>query len=107
MKRRTLLKNIEFKTAKILEAEKVDGADKLLKLQVEIKDQKRIIVSGIAEFYSTTELIGRIVIIITNLKPVTIFGIESQGMILAAKEGKVLRIITIDNQKVESGSKVY
>ena len=100
-------KNIEFKTAKILEAEKVDGADKLLKLQVEIKDQKRIIVSGIAEFYSTTELIGRIVIIITNLKPATIFGIESQGMILAAKEGKVLRIITIDNQKVESGSKVY
>nr|WP_281174093.1 methionine--tRNA ligase [Methanolacinia paynteri] len=76
--------NVEMKTAKILEAEKIEGSDKLLKIQVDLGDEKRQIVSGIAKFYDPKELVGTDVIVVTNLKPAKLFGVESQGMILAA-----------------------
>ena len=66
--------NVELKTAKVLEAEKVEGADKLLKLQIEVGDEKRQIISGIAQHYSTENLIGKMIVVVTNLKPATIFG---------------------------------
>ena len=99
--------NVELKTAKVLEAEKVEGADKLLKLQIEVGDEKRQIISGIAQHYSTENLIGKMIIVVTNLKPATIFGLESYGMLLAAKKGKDLTLITIDGEKVKSGMKIY
>ena len=99
--------NIELKTAKVLEAEKVEGADKLLKLQIEVGDEKRQIISGIAQHYSTENLIGKMIVVVTNLKPATIFGLESYGMLLAAKKGKDLTLITIDGEKVKSGMKIY
>ena len=99
--------NIKLKTAKIVRAEKVDGADKLLKLQIEVGNEKRQIISGIAQHYSTEELIGRMIIVVANLKPVTIFGIKSEGMLLAAKKGKNLTLLTIDSEKVASGMKIY
>ena len=99
--------NIKLKTAKIVKAEKVDGADKLLKLQIEVGNEKRQIISGIAQHYSTEELIGRMIIVVANLKPVTIFGIKSEGMLLAAKKGKNLTLLTIDSEKVASGMKIY
>ena len=99
--------NVELKTAKVLEAEKVEGADKLLKLQIEVGDEKRQIISGIAQHYSTENLIGKMIIVVTNLKPATIFGLESYGMLLAAKKGKDLTLITIDDEKVKSGMKIY
>ena len=99
--------NVELKTAKVLEAEKVEGADKLLKLQIEVGDEKKQIISGIAQLYSTENLIGKMIVVVTNLKPATIFGLESYGMLLAAKKGKDLTLITIDGEKVKSGMKIY
>ena len=99
--------NVELKTAKILEAEKVDSADKLLKLQVEVGDEKRQLVAGIAKFYKPEELVGKMIVVVANLKPATIFGLESYGMLLAAKKGKDLTLITIDGEKVKSGMKIY
>ena len=99
--------NVELKTAKILEAEKVEGADKLLKLQIKVGDEQRQIVSGIAQFYSPEELVEKMIVVVTNLKPATIFGIESNGMLLAAKNGKTLTLMTIDSEKVSSGMRIY
>ena len=99
--------NVELKTAKILKAEKVDGADKLLKLQIKVGDEQRQIVSGIAQFYSPEELVQKMIVVVTNLKPATIFGIESNGMLLAAKNGKTLTLMTIDSEKVSSGMRIY
>ena len=88
----------KLKTAKILEAEKVEGTTKLLKLQIDIGNEKRQIVAGIAESYQAEDLIGKTIITVTNLKPATIRGIESQGMLLAAKNKKTLTLITVDSE---------
>ncbi len=98
---------VELKTALILEAEKLEGADRLLKLQIEVGDEKRQIVAGIAEHYQPEELINKMIIIVANLDPTTIRGIESNGMLLAAKKGKDLSLILIDSNKVESGVKIF
>ena len=99
--------NIEMKTALILEAEKVEGADRLLKLQIEVGEERRQIVGGIAEHYMPEELIGKMIVIVANLEPATIRGIKSNGMLLAAKKGKDLSLIIIDSDKVESGTKIF
>ena len=99
--------NVGLKTAKILKAEKVEGADKLLKLQIKVGDEQRQIVSGIAQFYPPEELVEKMIVVVTNLKPATIFGIESNGMLLAAKNGKTLTLMTIDSEKVSSGMRIY
>jgi len=75
---------VEIKTGKILSVEVVPKSSKLLKLQVSIGDENRQIVSGIAQFYTPQDLVGKDVVVCTNLKPAKIFGIESNGMILAA-----------------------
>jgi methionyl-tRNA synthetase len=95
----------ELKTAKVLEAEKVEGADKLLKLQIELGGEKRQLVAGVAEFYSPEEMIGRTIVVVANLKPAKIRGIESQGMLLAAKKGKKLKLVTVDGE-IDSGASV-
>jgi methionyl-tRNA synthetase len=95
----------ELKTARVLEAEKVEGADKLLKLQIEVGGEKRQLVAGVAEFYSPEEMIGRTIVVVANLKPAKIRGIESQGMLLAAKKGKELKLVTVDGE-IDSGASV-
>ncbi|MFA6290509.1 MAG: methionine--tRNA ligase [Victivallales bacterium] len=97
---------IKLKTAKVLEAEKVEGADKLLRLQIEVGGQKRQLVAGIAQFYKPEEVVGRTIVIVANLKPAKIRGIESCGMLLAAKDGKNLKLITVDGGEFPSGSSV-
>ena len=84
----------KLKTAKVLTAEKVEGADKLLKLQIEVGNETRQLVAGVAPFYSPEAIIGKTIIIVANLKPAKIRGIESQGMLLAAKDGKNLKLVT-------------
>lgn len=96
---------VELKTAKVLAAEAVEGADKLLKLRVEIGDERRQVVAGIAEHYDKDDLPGRSIIVVTNLKPVTLFGEESNGMLLAAKHGETLRLLTVDGE-ISSGAEV-
>jgi len=96
---------VQLRVAKIIEAEAVPDADRLLKLQVEIDDEKRQLVAGIAEHYAPADLAGKLVIVVANLKPATIRGIESRGMVLAAKKGKVLRLLTVDGE-LASGARV-
>jgi methionyl-tRNA synthetase len=84
----------EMKVAQVLEAEGVVGADRLLKLQIDIGSEKRQIVAGVAEHYSPEEIKGMKIVVVTNLKPATIRGIESNGMLLAAKKGKKLTLLT-------------
>ena len=88
-------KNVELRTAKILECEKVPKAKKLLKLQVDLGYEKRQVVSGIAKFYEPEELIGKKVIVVANLAPVTLCGVESHGMLLASGEEEV-RVVFLD-----------
>ncbi len=96
---------MQLLTAKVLAAEKVEGADKLLKLQLEVGATKRQIVSGIAQHYTPEEMVGRHVVIVANLKPANIRGIDSEGMLLCAKSGKDLKLIAIDGE-MPSGSSV-
>ncbi|HOQ00102.1 MAG TPA: methionine--tRNA ligase [Acetivibrio clariflavus] len=96
---------IDLRVAKVLEAEKVEGADKLLKLKLEVGEEIRQVVSGIAKHYSPDELVGKYVILVANLKPAKLKGIESQGMILAAADDKELVLATLD-KAIDSGTKV-
>ena len=96
---------VDLRVAKVLEASRVEGADKLLKLRLDLGSETRQVVSGIAKHYEPDALIGKYVILVANLKPVKLKGIESQGMILAASDDKELVLATIDGL-IESGSKV-
>lgn len=96
---------LELLVAQVLQAERVEGANRLLKLQIDLGREKRQIVAGIAEFYSPEEITGRKIIVVANLKPTTIRGIESNGMLLAAKKGNQLSIVTVDRD-LPPGAKV-
>lgn len=96
----------QLKTAKVLEAEKVEGADKLLKLKIEVGTEQRTLVAGIAKAYTPEQVIGRTIIIVANLKPAKIRSIESQGMLLAVKSGDTLRLIAVDGGDFPSGCPV-
>ena len=95
----------QLKTAKVLSAEKVEGADKLLKLQIEVGAETRQLVAGVAKFYTPEEITGKTIVIVANLKPAKIRGIESQGMLLAAKDGDTLKLVTTDGE-IASGASV-
>jgi len=97
---------IELKIGKIISAEKVPETDKLLKLEVDFGEEKRIIVSGIAQTYSEPDqLVGKLVPFVTNLEPRTIKGLESNGMILAAHAETGPIVLTTDGD-VPAGAKV-
>ncbi len=85
---------VELKVGLVLESKRVEGADKLLVSQIKIGDEVRQIVSGIAKYYSPEEMVGKKVVVVTNLKPVKLRGVLSQGMILAASHGKTLSILS-------------
>lgn len=97
---------VELKVGKVLEAEKHPKADKLLVFKIKLKDEVRQIVSGIAKFYDPAELIGRNVVVVTNLKPVKLRGIESQGMILSAATEDDSKLVLISAQDIEDGVEV-
>lgn len=86
---------VELRVARVIAAEPVPKADKLLKLQLDLGSETRQVVSGIAKFYKPEEMVGRKVICVTNLKPVKLRGELSQGMILAASEGDSLTLATV------------
>ncbi|MBN1780922.1 methionine--tRNA ligase [bacterium] len=89
-------RQVQLKTAVVLEAEKVKGADKLLKLQIGLGAEKRQIVAGVAQHYTPEEMIGKTIVIVANLKPAKIRGIESNGMLLAVRTESGLRLVTAD-----------
>ena len=97
---------IKIKVAKVLDCQNIEGSEKLLKFQLELDDKEiRQVLSGIAKYYKASDLIGKQVCIISNLKKAKIFGHESDGMILSAKSGDKLVLITPE-QLVQNGSLV-
>jgi methionyl-tRNA synthetase len=99
-------KKIKLKTAKIIEAEPVPKSKKLLKLQIMIGDEQRQIVAGIAEKYSAEDLIGKTIVVVSNLAPAKLMGIESQGMLLAVNDEKGPVAIITPMSEAESGLEV-
>ncbi len=98
-------KRMDLRVGEVLEAEKVEGTEKLIKLEVDIGTEKRTMVAGVADVYSAEELVGKKLVVIVNLKPAIIRGIESQGMLLAAEvEGKAT--IPFFDKDVLTGAKV-
>lgn len=98
-------KKIDLRVAEIVEAERIEDSNKLVKLQVKLADEKRQLVAGIAKHYDAEELIGKNIVIVANLEPAEIFGVKSNGMILAASNEDELTLITPE-KAINSGSKV-
>lgn len=96
---------IDLRVATVVAAERVPKTDKLIKLQVKIGNEERTIVSGIAQHYEPENLIGKNVIVIANLKPAKLRGIESRGMVLAASDAEG-NLVLADAPGIASGSKV-
>ena len=99
-------KQVSLRVGHILTAEKVEKADKLLKFSVQVGDEVRTIVSGIAKYYTPEEMVGKQVVVVANLKPAKLRGIESQGMLLCAvtTDGNV--VLVSPEKSVPSGSEV-
>lgn len=98
-------KKVEIRVGKILTCERVENADKLLKLQVDFGDYKRQIVSGIAEWYTPESLTGKLLPFIVNLEPRNFRGEESQGMLMAI-EGEEKPVLLEPSEVVKEGSEV-
>ena len=98
------LDRIKLKVAKVLEAERVEGSEKLLKLKVSLGTEERQIVAGLQKYYAPEELVGKNVVIVANLKPAKLKGIESQGMVLAAGDD-IVKVITTDGD-MKAGAEV-
>ncbi len=96
---------VELTVAEVVAAEKVEKSKRLLKLTVKVGEDTRTLVAGVAEQYDPAALIGRKVVIVANLQPATLMGIESNGMVLAATHGGTVSLLTLDKD-VPSGSKV-
>jgi methionyl-tRNA synthetase len=97
---------VEMTVGEIVSAEKVENADRLLKLKVDFGTETRQIVSGIAEYYKPEELVGKKTPFVTNLKSRTIRGEESDGMILAAKDSAGNFCLMGIDKKIEKGTKL-
>lgn len=95
---------VDLRIAKVVDAVRVEGSEKLLKLTVSLGDEQRTLVAGIAKYYSPEDLVGKKILMVANLKPRKIFGIESQGMILAVSDGENLSVLVPDRD-VKEGSK--
>ena len=98
---------VSLKVARVLEAEPVEGSSKLLKLQVMIGEEKRQILAGIQKNYTPMDLIGRQVIVVANLKPAKLMGLESQGMVLAADGPEGSAILLQPESEAPEGTSVH
>ncbi|MEM0483908.1 MAG: methionine--tRNA ligase subunit beta [Pyrobaculum sp.] len=83
-------KRLDIRIGKVVEATRVEGSRKLIKLIVDLGAEKRQIIAGLAEFYRPEDLVGKYVVVLANLQPKKIMGLESQGMILATCDKPVL-----------------
>lgn len=99
-------KEIDLRVAKVISAEKIPETDKLLRLELDLGEEKRQIVSGIAEYYEPESLIGREIIVIFNLEPKKLKGLTSNGMLLAASGENFISLIAPDKE-VPPGTKIH
>ncbi len=97
---------MDLRVAEILAAEKIEGSNKLLKLQVDIGLEERQLVAGIAKHYQSEDIIGKKILIVANLEPATIFGVESNGMILAASDEEGNLTLSTVASEIANGSRV-
>ncbi len=99
-------KKVELKVGKILSAEKVENSEKLLKFKISLGGEERQILSGIAKFYDPENMIGRDVVVVTNLAPRMMAGLESNGMILAASNEAGDPVLLQPDKSVLPGSEI-
>ena len=95
---------LDLRVVKVLECEKVPKTDKLLKFRLEMGNEERTVVSGIAKYYDPAELVGKHLVLIANLKPAKIRGIESRGMLLSAAHGDKLQVVEVPGMR--SGARI-
>ncbi|MDD8040922.1 MAG: methionine--tRNA ligase subunit beta, partial [Thermotogota bacterium] len=92
-------KMVQMKVGLVLEARKIEKSRKLMRLSVDLGEpQPRQIIAGIAQFYEAEALVGKRIVVIANLEPAKLMGMESFGMLLAAKDGVNLRLLTVDGE---------
>lgn len=96
---------IDLRVGKIIEVEKVEGSSKIVKTTVDLGEENRQILAGIGKFYTPEELINKIVIVVVNLSPKKIMGMDSEGMILAVKDDNNLSLLGVDKE-IKIGSKI-
>jgi methionine--tRNA ligase beta chain len=99
-------KKIDLRVAKIVFAEKVQDSEKLIRLELDLGGEKRQIVAGIGNKYQPEELVGKNIVIVANLEPRKLMGIESQGMLLAASNENEGPILLTTMEDIASGSEI-
>lgn len=100
------LSKVKLQIGQIVEVERVEKSNKLYKLLVDIGTEKRVIVSGIVPYYTKDELMNKKIVVVTNLKPAKLCGIESNGMLIAAGDGDVVKLLTIEGD-IENGTNIH
>ena len=98
-------KKVELRIGEILEVNPHPNADKLYVLIVDLGGEKRQLVAGLKGYYEPEEMIGKKIVVVTNLQPASLRGVESRGMLLAAQSGQVISLLTVDKD-VPAGSKI-
>ena len=98
-------KKTDLRVAKVLDVLEIPGADRLWKLLIDVGSEKKEIVAGIKPYYSRESLVGKSIVVVNNLAPSVIRGVESQGMLLAAKSGGQHCVLTLDKD-VPPGSPI-
>lgn len=96
---------LDLRAAKVVTAERVEGSEKLLRLEVELGNERRQLVAGIGKHYTPEEVVGKSIVVLANLEPKMIKGLESQGMLLAAWDERNVVLVTLD-KKIKEGSKI-
>ena len=97
---------LDLRVGKIMEAEPVEGSNKLFKLSVRIGSESRTLVAGLAGIYSEDELLGKLVVVVCNLEKKVLKGIESQGMLLAAESPDGEISVLVPDKPVADGSRI-
>jgi len=101
-------RHVDLRVAEIVAAERVEGADRLLRLQIDLGSERRQLVAGIAAFLGPEQLVGRKIVVVANLQPARIRGVESQGMLLAAggrAAGAAFSLLSVD-PAIPNGTRV-
>ena len=98
---------VELRVAKVVAAERVVKSKRLIKMEVDLGAERRVVVAGIAGAYEADALVGRTVVVVANLKPATLMGIESNGMVLAAsQDGGAPLLVSFDDPPPPPGTRV-
>ncbi len=97
---------MDLRIAEIKRVEDIEGADKLFKLIIDVGGENKQIVAGIKSNYSKEQLVGKHIVVVNNLQPAKLRGVESNGMLLAAEDGGLISLLVPD-KKVKTGSKIH